>query len=127
MALKHGIDIQILRRIRAREERIGGVIRPVERQRRGVGDEEVFEGDGRVEVDHAVAHAGPGQMIDPGWVRGEELRWPRRDPFREAVVGFLRGRDLPPHDEEHDVQDGDLFGERGQVREGAEDVGEEFG
>lgn len=66
-------------------------------------------------------------MVDPGRVRGEELRRARGHPFGEAVVVFLRGGDLPAHDEEHDVQHGDLLGEGGEVGEGPDDVGEDFG
>lgn len=65
-------------------------------------------------------------MVDPGRVRDEELRGARGHPFGEAVVVFLGGRDLPAHDQEHDVQDGDLLGQGGEVREGPDDVGEDF-
>jgi len=66
-------------------------------------------------------------VVDPGRVRVEELRRARGDPFGEAVVVFLRGGDLPAHDEEHNVQHGDLLGEGGEVGEGPDDVGEDFG
>lgn len=40
----------------------------------------------------------------------------------------LVGRvDLPSHDEEHCVDDGDAFREGGEVREGGDYVGEELG
>lgn len=39
----------------------------------------------------------------------------------------MRGGDLPSHYEEHVVQHGDAFGERGDAGEGGEDVGEYFG
>ena len=60
-------------------------------------------------------------------MRGEELRGAWGDPFGEAVVVFLRGGDLPAHDEEHDVQHSDLLREGGEVGEGPDDVGKDFG
>lgn len=109
------------------EQDIPLFIRPIEREGGGVGDEPVVEGYGRVEFHHAIAHARPGQMVDPGRVRDEDLARARGDPIGEAFVVFLRGGDLPAHDEEHDVEHRDLFREVGEVRELAEDVGEEFG
>lgn len=57
-------------------------------------------------------------MVDPCWVGSEELGGPGRLPGGETVVVFLRGTDLPAHGEEHYVEDGDFFGERGEVGEG---------
>lgn len=47
--------------------------------------------------------------------------------MREAIVIFLRGLDLPAHEEVHDEDYGDLFGDTTDVGEGAQDVGEEHG
>lgn len=66
-------------------------------------------------------------MIDPGGVGGEELGGPRREPGGQPVVVLLRGGDLPAHEQEHDVEEGDFFGERGEIGKGGEDVGEYFG
>ena len=53
---------------------------------------------------------------------------PRRpDPLRHSLVVFAVGADVPPDDEEHDIQDGDLDRRFGQIGECAEDVGEEAG
>ena len=65
-------------------------------------------------------------MVDPDGVRGEELARARGHPFGETVVGFLRGRDLPAHDEEHDVQYRDALGQFREIGERGEDVGEDF-
>lgn len=125
MPLEHRVDAQFLAALHT-DETIARFIRPVQTQRRRVRDEEVFKGDFGVVLDHSVAHARPGDVVDPGRVRGEELAGARRDPVREAVVGFLRRGDFPAHDEEHDVQHGDLFGDGAEVRKGAQDVGEDF-
>lgn len=66
-------------------------------------------------------------MVDPGRVLGEELGGPGPRPLGQAVVVFLRGGDLPAHDEEHDIEDGDALREGREVGEGGEDVGEDFG
>lgn len=59
-------------------------------------------------------------------MRGEELTRPGSDPVGEAIVGFLREGDFPAHDEEHDVKHGDLLRNGAEIRECAEDVGEDF-
>lgn len=57
---------------------------------------------------------------------GEELAGAGSYPVREAIVGFLRKGDLPAHNEEHDIEHGDLFRDGAQIGECAEDVGENF-
>ncbi len=126
MPFKHRVDRQLLR-VRQGDQRVRGLVRPIQRQRRRVGYEPRVERDIGVHVHHLITHTRPGQVVDPGRVRVEELRRARGDPFGEAVVVFLRGGDLPAHDEEHNVQHGDLLGEGGEVGEGPDDVGEDFG
>ena len=125
MLLKHRVDAQLLA-ARHAQQAITRLVRPVQAQRRGVGDEEVVKVDLRVHLHHFVAHVRPGEMIDPGRVRREQLAGARRHPVRQAVVGFLGEGDFPAHDEEHDVEDGDLLGQGAEVGEGAKDVGEDF-
>ncbi len=125
MLLKHRINAQLLA-ARHTQQAIARLVRPVQTQRRGVGDKEIVKSDFRVDPDHFVAHARPGEVVDPDRVRGEELTGARGHPVGEAVVGLLREGDFPAHDEEHDVEDGDLFGEGAEVWEGAKDVGEDF-
>lgn len=125
MLLKHWINAQLLA-ARHTQQAITSLIRPVQTQRRRVGDEEVVKRDFGVYLDHLVAHARPGEIIDPGWVWGEELTRPGSDPIREAIVGFLRKGDFPAHNEEHDVEHGDLLRDGAEIWECAEDVGEDF-
>lgn len=60
-------------------------------------------------------------------MRREDLRGTGGHPVGETVVVVAGGRDLPAGEEEHDEQDGDLFGQAVEVREGVEHVGEDFG
>ena len=102
MPFKHRVDEQLLGSLLG-EQGVRGLIGPIQRQRRRVRDEEVVEVDAGIYLDEFVAHAGPGEVVYPGGVQGEELGRPGRDPFGEAVVVFLRWGDLPAHDEEHYV------------------------
>ena len=104
---EHGVDEQLFGSFLG-EQGVRGLIGPVQRQGGRVGDEEVVEVDAGVYLDEFVAHARPGEVVYPGGVGAEELGRPRGDPFGEAVVVFLRGRDLPAHDEEHYVTAGEF-------------------
>lgn len=64
-------------------------------------------------------------MINPRRVRGEQLHAQGPRPGRQAFVVFARGRHLPAHDEEHDVQHGDALGQAREVGELGEDVGKD--
>lgn len=46
---------------------------PVQAQADGVGDEEIVKVEFRVEDNHFIAHLGPGKVVHPGRVWGEEL------------------------------------------------------
>lgn len=87
----------------------------------------MIEGDLRVQLHHLIPHPRPGEMVHPRRVRGEELRGAGRHPVGESVVVLLRWRNLPAHDEEHDVEDRHLLGQGGEVGEFAENVGKDFG
>ena len=89
MPFEHGVDEELLGSFLG-EQGVGGLVRPIQRQRGRVGDEEVVEVDAGVDLDEFVAHAGPGEVVYPGGVRAEELGRPRGDPFGQAVVVFLR-------------------------------------
>ena len=102
MSLKYRINPQLLA-ARDRQQHVAGLVGPVEGERGGVGDEEVVEGDGGVDGHEGVAHARPGEMVDPGRVGGGELGGSGGDPGGEAGMGGCGGGDLPPHEEEHYV------------------------
>ena len=57
-------------------------MRPIEAHGRRVRDEEFIKGDMRVDLDELVAHAGPGEVVRPGRVRGEELGRAGLEPVR---------------------------------------------
>ena len=65
-------------------------------------------------------------MVHPGRMQSEQLTRTGGNPFWQSFIIFARGGDLPAHDEEHDVEDGDLFGEGGEIGEFGEDVREDF-
>ena len=69
----------------------------------------------------------PGDMVVPSRMRHEQLRRARGNPIRQPVIVFGRGLDLPTHDQEHDIDDGDLLGKTAYVGEGAQDVGKQLG
>ena len=100
--LKNRIDAQLVGAIHA-QQGVVVFIRPIQAEGGGVGDEEFVEGDVGVDMDHFVAHARPREVVHPGRVWGEELGGTGRYPVGEAVVGFLRGEDLPAHYQEHYV------------------------
>ena len=60
-------------------------------------------------------------------MRGEQLTRSWGYPIRQPIITLFRRADLPPHDQEHDVEDGNLFGQVVQIWEFGEDVGEDFG
>lgn len=126
MPLKHGIDDQILR-VTDGQQTVGILIGPINRQSPGERDKPVLKRIVGVVHNQAIAHARPGKIVHPCGMRVEELGCTRRHPFGEPVVVLLRGVDLPAHEDEHDVEHGDLLGEGGDIREGAQDVGEDFG
>lgn len=101
MPFKHRVHRHLA--LLARDQRILRFVRPIQRERNRVRDEEGFEGDFGVQVYHLVAHARPRDIVDPGGVRRHVLRCERGDPFGESLVVFRRGTDLPAHGEEHDV------------------------
>ena len=107
MRFKTRIDDPFIRLLLL-DQSVAVVVGPVQRQARGVGDEEVVKGDGRVYLDQLLAHAWPGEVIDPCRVGREELAGARSHPFGEVVVVFLGGDDHPAHDGEHDVSVSDL-------------------
>ena len=80
MPFEHGVDEELLGSFLG-EQGIGGLVGPVQRQRRRVRDEEVVEMDAGVYLDEFVAHAGPREVVYPGGVGGEELGGARGDPF----------------------------------------------
>ena len=102
MALKHGVDRQVLA-LGGRKQTVGWLVGPVDRQGGCVGDEPVLEWVVTVTGDELVAHLGPRQVFDPGGVGGEELARPRRHPLGHALVVILAWRDLPPQHKEHHV------------------------
>lgn len=124
MPLKHGIHRQLV--ALCRKQAVRRLVRPVDRQRRRVRDEPVLERVVLVVADELVAHLGPGQEIQPGGMRREELRRPRRHPLGYALVVVARRLDLPAQDEEHHVQHCDLLRQRGDVREVAQDVDDDL-
>jgi hypothetical protein len=116
MPLKNGVNRQFIT-LETAQQRIRRLIRPIQAQGRCKWDKEVIKKVvSRVVVSYkAVSHLGPGQVVDPGWMGGEELGGPRRKPFGETVIVLLRGSDLPAHHEEHDVQDCYFLGKSGQI------------
>ena len=87
-----------VRGVRAGHEDVVGVVRPVEGDGGSVGDEEVVEGNRGVDPDQLVAHLRPGQVVDPGRVRCEQLGWAGCEPLGQLVVRLLRRPDLPAHE-----------------------------
>lgn len=66
-------------------------------------------------------------MIVPNGMCDEQLRGSWGDPVRQPVVVLGRWFNLPAHDQEHDVDYGNLLGESTYVRKGTQDVGEQLG
>jgi len=119
MPFEYGVDHQFIA-LRTAQQCIRRLIRPIEAQGRREGHKEIIEEIvSRIVISHeAIAHLGPGEVVDPCWVGCEELGGSRGHPFGEAVVVFLRGGDLPAHDEEHDVQDCYFLRQCREVRKG---------
>lgn len=80
MPFENGVDEELFGPFLG-QQGVGGLVGPIQRQRRRVRDEEVVEVDARVYRDEFVAHARPGEVVYPGGVGGEELGGPRGDPF----------------------------------------------
>lgn len=102
MFLEAGTEAQLLT-ARDGDEDLLIRVGPVEADGGGVGDEELVEGDGRAGAGELVAHAGEGEVVDPGGVRVEELAGPGGGPAGEPVVVFECWGDAVAHYEEHDV------------------------
>lgn len=102
MPLKHGVDTHLIAP-RHGQQRILGLIRPIEAKGSGVGNEEFVKRYCVIDLSHFLAHDWPGEVIDPGWVGSKQLGRPGRDPPREAGVGLFCGRDLPAHYQEHNI------------------------
>lgn len=96
MSLKHRINTQLIRPWHS-QQRISRLIRPIQAQSGSIGNEEIVKRDGRKDLDHFVAHSGPGEVVYPGWVWGEDLGGPGGNPVGKAVVRFLCGGYLPAH------------------------------
>jgi hypothetical protein len=82
MPLKYRVNHQFII-VRAAKQRIRRLIWPVNAQRGRKGDKKIVEKIvSRVVVSNkAISHLGPGEVVNPCWVWGEELRGPRRCPF----------------------------------------------
>lgn len=86
-------------------------IGPIQRQSSSERDEKILERIVLIGMNHLVSHVWPWEVIDPCRVRRKQLRGSRGNPVRKPVVILQCGGYLPPHDQEHDVKHGDLFGE----------------
>lgn len=126
MTLKDRIDEEFIR-VARRQQAIRSFIRPIDRQPSREGDKPVLKWVVLVRSHEAIAHAREGNVVHPCRMRLEVLRRARGVPFRQSFVVLLRGIDLPAHKKEHDVEHGDLFRQRRNVRECAQDIREYFG
>lgn len=129
MPLKHGVNHQLIR-IRALQQGIGILVRPIQTQRRGERHKEILKRKDiwrGVVANQAFAHQGERQVVDPGRVGVVQLGGARADELGQTVVVVGRRVDLPAHDEEHHVQGGDALGELRDGGEGVEDLDEDLG
>lgn len=114
MPLKHWVDDWIFLLTRTYQT-IRRVVRPVDTHADRKRHEEEFKGVLFVRGNELVAHAGEGDVVDPGGVGSHELRRAGREEFGDALVVFLGRGDHPAGEGEHEVEGGDAFGEVGDV------------
>src|SRR2546423_1408837 len=126
MPLKHWIDRQLVALAR-RQQAICRLVRPVDAQRRCVWYEPVLKCIVLVVGNELIAHLGPRQVLDPGWVWGKELGGAGGHPLGNALVVVLCGVDLPAEYEEHYVENGNFLRELRDVWEVGDDVGDYLG
>ena len=100
MPFKYRIDKQLFRSFLGKQS-IGCLVSPIQRQGCRIWDEEVVEMNAWIYLHQFISHARPRQIVYPSRVCTEKLSRPRGDPLWQPVVVFLRGRDLPSHDDEH--------------------------
>jgi hypothetical protein len=60
-------------------------------------------------------------------MRNGELQGAGSKPVRQAIVVCLSGIDLPSHEEEHYIHNGDTLRHGVDIRKFAHDIGEDFG
>src|SRR5256885_17239415 len=108
MPLKHWIDRQLVALAR-RQQAICRLVRPVDAQRRCVWYEPVLKCIVLVVGNELIAHLGPRQGLDPGWVWGKELGGAGGHPSGNSVVVVFGGGNLPAGDGENYAEDGDFF------------------
>lgn len=102
MPLENRVDEQFVAIVR-RQQAVRGLVRPVDRQRLRERHEPVIKHIVLVRHHETVPHSWPGEIIDPGRMSCEQLRWSGGQPIWHSIVVLRRGVDLPPHQEEHGI------------------------
>jgi hypothetical protein len=79
-----------------------------------------------VVANEAVSHGGEGAMVNPGRMWRIDLVVRRLHPRRETIPVLLRRGDLPPHEEEHDVENSHTLRNSREVWESLQDIREDL-
>lgn len=125
MAFKRRVDDGLVL-FRRRDQAVAVLVGPVDADVGRERDEPVLEAVVGVVGDELVAHARPRDVVDPRRVLVVDLRRRRPHPVHQPLEVLLRRVDVPPHVDEHGVQDRRLFREVADVGELADDIGHEL-
>lgn len=121
MALESRVDDGLVL-LRGRDQAVAVLVRPVDADVGGEGDEPVLEAVVGVVGHQLVAHARPRDVVDPRRVLDVDLRRRRPHPVHQPLKVFLCWVDVPSHVDEHGVQHRRLLRQVADVGEFADDV-----